>query len=181
MSQWKTIGSERLFDNSWLGLRRDAVITPGGTPDHYVVMEFKNRAVGIVPLTDDGQIVLVRQTRYAVGNISSLEIPKGGCPAGEDWLDTAHRELAEETGFRAAQMTVLMEGIHLSNSSTDEIGALFLASGLQPGQQALEDTEDIEVEYWPVASALQAVLDGRITDAMSVMAILLLVQQRSDE
>lgn len=177
MGTWQTSGSERLFDNSWLGLRRDAVVTPAGTADHYVVMEFKNRAVGIVPLTGDGQVVLVRQTRYAVGNISSLEIPKGGCPAGEDWLATAHRELAEETGYRADHMQVLLEGIHLSNSSTDEVGALFVATGLHQGQQALEETEDIEVEYWPVAEAVRAVTDGRITDAMSIMAILLLGQR----
>lgn len=178
MAGWKTLNSKQLFSNAWLGLRQDEVITPAGTPGNYVVVEFKNRAVGVVPLTAAGELVLVRQTRYAVGNISSLEIPKGGCPQGEAWCDTAHRELAEETGYDAEFMTPLLEGIHLSNSISNEMGALFVATGLTAGEQSLEESEDIEVEIYPFDEALSMVLTGQITDAMSVMGILLLAQRR---
>jgi 8-oxo-dGTP pyrophosphatase MutT (NUDIX family) len=178
MAAWKTLTTRQLFSNPWLGLRQDEVITPAGNPGNYVVVEFKNRAVGVVPLTAEGNVVLVRQTRYAVGNISSLEIPKGGCPQGEAWHETAHRELAEETGYRAGAITPLFEGVHLSNSISNEVGALFVATDLQPGVQMLEESEDIEVETYSFDEALSMVLTGQITDAMSVMGLLLLAQHR---
>ncbi len=178
MAGWQTLDSRHLFSNPWLGLRQDEVITPAGTPSQYVVVEFKNRAVGVVPLTADGQLILVRQTRYAIGNVSSLEIPKGGCPQGEAWHDTACRELAEETGYRAGSIMPLFEGVHLSNSISNEIGALFVATELEPGEQSLEESEDIEVEIYPFDEALSMVLTGQISDAMSVMGILLLAQRR---
>jgi ADP-ribose pyrophosphatase len=181
MSAWKTLTSRRIFDNPWIGLSRHEVINPAGKPGQYDVVEFKNRAVGIVPLTDNNQLVLVRQTRFAIGNISSLEIPKGGCPQDECPDVTASRELQEETGFVASKITPLLEGMHLSNSVSNEVGFLYVATGLKAGVPSLEETEDIQVEIHSFDSVLSMVLTGEITDAMSIMGILLLNQHRQNK
>lgn len=178
MGHWQTLESQTVYDNPWIRVREDQVINPAGNPARYGVVEFKNRGVGVVPIAADGHIIMVRQTRYATGGNSSLEIPEGGAPEHEDWLETAHRELEEETGLCAGRIEPLLIGFHLSNSVTNEIGALFVATDLRPGRQALEESEDIQVENYPFDEVLAMVKDGLITDALTIMAILLLAGER---
>src|SRR5690606_27945083 len=111
------------------------VITPGGTEGIYGVVHFKGRAVGVIPIDDEGNTWLVRQSRYTL-EMYTWEIPEGGAPEGEDLVIAAQRELEEEAGLKARKWRELLT-IHQSNSVSDEVGTVFVAEDLYPGQQSL--------------------------------------------
>jgi hypothetical protein len=102
----------------------------------------------------------------------SWEIPEGGGPLESDVLDSAKRELKEETGMVANRWTMIQR-VHLSNSVSDEEGFIFLAEELNHGESELEETEaDMKVWKLPFTDALTMVIEGKITDSLSVMGIL---------
>ncbi len=170
VGKWQRVSCEEVYENPWIRVTHEEVITPGNTEGIYGVVHFKNRAVGVIALDDDGNTWLVGQSRYALGSYS-WEIPEGGSPDGEDPLDAAKRELAEETGLRAEHWEPLMT-LHTSNSVCDEVAYLYLAKGLTEGQQNLDETEDIVVKKLPLTEAIDMAVKGEITDAMSVAALL---------
>jgi 8-oxo-dGTP pyrophosphatase MutT (NUDIX family) len=148
----------------------DEVARPDGSSGIYGIVHMHNAAVGVVALDADDRVVLVRQHRYALDH-ESWEIPEGGVPRDEPALEGAQRELREEAGVEATSWHELCR-VHVSNSVTDEMATLFLATGLRAVPQALEATEaDLIVEWVPFRTALAMVLDGRITDALSVIAL----------
>lgn len=170
-SSWKTLSTRQVYDNNWILLEEHQVINPSGGKGIYGKVHFKNKAIGIIPLDEHGNTWLVGQHRYTL-NAYSWEIPEGGCPLGTLPLDSAKRELKEETGIVAARWEQLMT-FHTSNSVTDEEGFIFLAEDLSFGANALEETEaDLIVKKMPFTEALQMVMDGKITDSMSVAGIL---------
>jgi 8-oxo-dGTP pyrophosphatase MutT (NUDIX family) len=157
------------YQNHWIEVWEDEVTRPDGSPGVYGLVHFLSRAVGVVAIDDEDRVVLVGQHRYALDEWS-WEIPEGGVPYDEELLDGARRELEEETGYRAAAWRELGRA-HLSNSVSDELGIMYVATGLIPGQARPEATEQIEMRLVPFGEALSMTLDGRITDAMSVIAI----------
>jgi 8-oxo-dGDP phosphatase len=157
------------YENPWITVWHDEGTRPDGSPGIYGVVHFANLAGGVVAFDDDDRIVLVGQHRYTLGR-DSWEIPEGGVAAGETPLDGVQRELREETGLEAADWRELCR-VDLSNSVTDEQAVLFVASGLRHGQATPEPTESIALRWVPFDEALAMTLDGRITDAMSVVAI----------
>lgn len=167
---WTTLESRQLYDNPWIQVSERQVINPRGGRGIYGVVHFKSRAIGIVPVDDSGHTYLVGQFRYSLGSYS-WEIPMGGCPLDEPPLRAAQRELQEETGLRAARWRHLLT-LHTSNSVTDEVGELFLAEGLIEGEAEPEETELLKVWRLPLQEAIGMALDGRITDALSVAALL---------
>ena len=167
---WKTKSSSVVYENPWLKISHDEVITPNNTDGIYGVVHFKNTAIGIVPIDEQGNTWLVKQSRYTL-NQYTWEIPEGGCPQGELPLNAAKRELEEEVGLQANDWQQLMT-MHLSNSVTDEFCVVFVAKDLFAGQQALESTEDIEYKKLPLIEAIEMVKTGEITDAISVAALL---------
>ncbi len=168
---WITRSSEEKYDNFWINLTEYQVINPAGKPSIYGKVHFKNRAIGIIPLDDHMNTWLVGQNRYVL-NEWSWEIPEGGGPLSVNVLDSAKRELKEETGLSADRWT-LIQRAHLSNSVSDEEGFIFLAQGLTEGTKELEDTEaDMKVWKLPFEEAIKMVLEGQITDSLSVMGIL---------
>lgn len=165
---WKVRGSRNVYENPWISVREDEVVRPDGEPGIYGVVHYKNSAVGVLPV-EDGHVYLVGQYRYPLGEYS-WEIPEGGCPEGEEPLQAARRELKEETGLTAERWEELGEA-HLSNSVADERAVWFLATGLVSGEQEPDGTEVVEVRRVPLQEALGMALDGRITDALSILAI----------
>ena len=167
---WKTKTSHVIYENPWIKVSHEEVITPKGTDGIYGVVHFKNTAIGVVPLDDEGNTWLVKQSRYAL-NQYTWEIPEGGCPHGEEPINAAKRELEEEVGLQAHRWEQLMT-MHLSNSVTDEFCVVFVARDLFPGTQQLESTEDIEYKKLPLKEAIEMVKSGEITDGISVAALL---------
>jgi 8-oxo-dGTP pyrophosphatase MutT (NUDIX family) len=167
---WTTLTSRLVYENAWIRVREDQVIRPDGSPGIYGVVQFKNRAVGILPVADNGDIWLVGQHRYPLGRYS-WEIPEGGCPASESPEATAHRELREETGLRAERLELIATA-HLSNSVSDEVAYIFRASELSLGPSAPEETERLEVRRVSWETAWTMLAEGEITDSMSVIALL---------
>jgi ADP-ribose pyrophosphatase len=161
------VSSREVYDNPWIALTEHAVEKPRGGQGIYGVVHFKNRAVGVVPYAD-GKVWLVGQHRFPL-DVFSWEIPAGGAPFHEELEACARRELAEETGLVASRVTKLFS-MHLSNSVTDEIAHVYLATELTQGPTAWEDTEELTVCTLGIDALLQRVLTGEITDSMTVAA-----------
>ncbi len=166
---WRTLSSERVYENPWILVREDRVMRPDGEPGIYGVIHYKTVAVGVLPV-EDGHTYLVGQHRYPLEQYS-WEIPEGGCPEGEKPLQAARRELKEETGFEAENWRMLGRA-YLSNSVADEYAVWFLATGLTPGERQPEDGEVLEVRRVPLCEALEMALDGRISDVLSQVALM---------
>jgi 8-oxo-dGTP pyrophosphatase MutT (NUDIX family) len=157
------------YENAWITIWHDEVTRPDGVPGVYGVVHFANLAAGVLAIDDRDRVLLVGQHRYAL-DAYSWEIPEGGVPDGETPLEGARRELIEETGVAAAEWRELARA-HLSNSVSDELAVLFLATSLTAGVARPDGTEDLVLRWIPFAEALEMTLDGRITDAMTVIAI----------
>ncbi|MBW3466526.1 NUDIX domain-containing protein [Arthrospiribacter ruber] len=167
---WKTKSKKEIYDNPWIRLEEHQVVIPSGKDGIYGKVFFKNKALGIVPLDDEGYTWLVGQFRYTL-NEYSWEIPMGGGPLGTDVLESAQRELKEETGLSAEKWTNIMK-IHTSNSVTDEEGFVFLAEGLTQGETEFEETEQLQILRLPLSEAVEKVMNGEITDSISIAGLL---------
>ena len=167
---WIPQSSRQIFENPWLSLHEDEVINPGGGISHYGKINFKNLAIGIIPLDEDNNTWLVGQYRY-VPDCYSWEIPMGGGPLTIDPLESARRELKEETGLIADHWQELMK-LHTSNSVTDERGLVYIARGLTQGETEFEEAEDLLIQKVSLDEAIERVMSGEITDAISVAGIL---------
>lgn len=167
---WKTLKITAVYENPWIRLEHHDVLNPAGNEGVYGKVHFKNRAMAIVPIDQDGNTWLIGQYRYALDEYA-WEIPMGGGPIDLDMLDSAKRELREETGLSAEKWTQIMR-IHMSNSVTDEEGIVYLAEELSQGETEFEETEILQVKKLPFAAALEMVMEGQITDSISVAAIL---------
>lgn len=167
---WRTVGSRPVYENPWIAVREDRVIRPDGQPGIYGVVQYKNRAVGVLPVDDEGHVWLVGQHRYPL-EAYSWEIPEGGCPEGEEPAACALRELKEETGLAAGQLE-LVNVCHLSNSVSDEIGFVYRATELVVGPSEPDGDERLVVRRLPWSVAWGMLRAGRITDSMSVIALL---------
>jgi 8-oxo-dGTP pyrophosphatase MutT (NUDIX family) len=172
---WVTLSGEEKYDNKWINVTEYKVINPGGGKGIYGKVHFKNKAIGIVPLDDDLNTWLVGQYRYTLDEWS-WEIPEGGGPMNQSPLEAAKRELKEETGLTAQLWTPLLR-LHTSNSVTDEKGFLFMAEELEMGESALEESEaDLKIWKLPLHEAVEMVIDGKITDSLSIMGLLMVAR-----
>jgi 8-oxo-dGTP pyrophosphatase MutT (NUDIX family) len=170
INPWTTLGQREIYNNNWIQVTEYNVLNPSGGKGIYGKVHFKNYALGIIPLDEELNTYLVGQYRYVL-NQYSWEIPEGGGPSGIDILDSAKRELKEETGLVAREWTKLLD-LHLSNSVSDEYGSIFLARELQQEEAAPEETEVLVVKKVPFDEAYRMVEEGIITDSLSVAAIM---------
>lgn len=177
---WILKSEQSVYQNPWIDIRHQEVITPAGSDGIYGVVSFKNIAVGVVALNEKDEILLVKQYRYPLETLS-IEIPEGGCPKNDSPLEAAQRELLEETGT-VANTWQEIQCMDLSNSITDERAVIYLATGLKTVQTpTLEDSEsDLEHFSLPFAEAIRMVDNGEITDAISVVGILRAVRIRPE-
>ena len=171
MNDWTTLTTTPVYDNPWIEVTHRDVITPGGTEGIYGKVHFKNIAIAILPLDEDGYTWLVGQYRYTI-DAYSWEIPEGGCPLGTDPLEAAKRELREETGISAGRYTPLFERGYTSNSVTDEAAIAYLAQDLSFGEAQPEPTENLQVKRVPLTEAIAMVHRGDITDLLSMVVLL---------
>lgn len=166
---WTRLGSREVYINPWIRVREDQVIRPDGKHGIYGVVEFANFALGAVAVSDDGDTFLVGQYRYTIDEYS-WEIPEGGGAKDVAPLESIQRELWEEAGIVAAEW-VDLGPFHLSNSVTDEVGRVYLASGLTLGEPHPDGDEVIAVRRLPLAEAFEMCMDGRITDGVSIIGL----------
>jgi len=167
---WTTLSSELKYENPWISLTEHQVLNPSGKPGIYGEVSFKNLAIGVLALDHEHNTWLVGQWRYPLKQYS-WEIPEGGGPLGINPLDSAKRELKEETGLIANRYTLLCN-MHTSNSATNEYCYIYLAQDLTLTESEPEETEDLKIIKLPFDEAFQMVMDGRITDSLSMVAIL---------
>ena len=173
------ISSEAVYDGNLLHVKRDTVRLPDGNTS---VREWITHpgASAVIPLLPDGRVVLVRQYRYPVQAVT-LEIPAGKLDsAGEDPLECAKRELKEETGYTAEKYTMLTK-VATTVGFSNEFIHIYAAEELAAGEQCPDEDEFINIVKVPLEEAVEMVGDGRIYDAKSIAAVLLLAQHVNRE
>jgi 8-oxo-dGTP pyrophosphatase MutT (NUDIX family) len=167
---WRDAGHSVMFESPWMRLTRHDATAPTGLKADYVVMRPQNMSVGVLPLHDDGTVTLVGQQRFALMNWS-WEMPEGGAPFGEDPLEGAKRELAEEAGLEAAVWREAYKA-EMTNSITDERAMAWLAWDLSPVPIAPDPTEIIRVARVPFGQLLQAIGGGAVRDMFTLATAL---------
>jgi ADP-ribose pyrophosphatase len=162
------LSSTLVYDGRLLKVRSDTVCLPNGASAEreYIVHP---GAVAVIAVTEAGELVMERQFRYPLGR-DMIEIPAGKIDPGEDPLETARRELREETGYTASQWTHVAT-INIAIAYSDEHIEIYLAKGLKHEQAKLDDEEFLEVFTLPLASALAWVREGKITDSKTVAGL----------
>ncbi len=170
---WRTQSSTVIYDNGYLRLLEDAVIQPDGEPGRYAYLRVQWHVVGIVPISDDGCVHLVRQWRYP-WQCNSWEIPAGHSEGEEEPLAAAQRELAEESGLQAAHWEPL--GTGYGSATLDALYHLFLARGLTPISDSTHKRDGGEADMLttavPLETAIEAAMDGRIVHSFTVVGLL---------
>jgi ADP-ribose pyrophosphatase len=167
---WLTLGSEYLYRNPWCAFRVDEVRLPNGAEIEYSILESGGFAA-VVPVTDDGKVVLVRQWRQPLGDFT-LELPSGGVDAGEEPETSARRELFEETGYRAEGLEHLVS-VHTSTGRSTEVCHLFRCRAVRDERGPRpEQTEFIRIVELPFEEAMKRATNGSIADAATVLGLL---------
>ncbi len=167
---WLVHETRRVYQNPWIAVTEHDVTRPDGKPGVYGVVNFANLAMAILPVFEDGTIALVGQHRFPQDRYS-WEIPEGGGPLADDPLESARRELKEETGLMAEHWQEILR-MDLSNSVTDEAAIGYLATGLSQGDAEPEGTEDLQTRRISFRAALEEVSRGDISDALTVAMLL---------
>ena len=162
--------SQEIFDGVILHVFRDTVSLPNGSPATREVIRHVG-AVGVIPMTDDGKVIIERQFRYPLNRVIT-EIPAGKLDSfTEDRLSAAKRELEEETGYTAREW-LDMGDYYPTPAYCDERITLYLARGLELGQRHLDEDEFLNFEAVPLSELVEAVMGGRITDGKTQVAVL---------
>lgn len=169
-SPWRVAARRTVFRNPWIAVVESDVEHRRSGPGRYTCVHFHNLAIGILPIDADGRVWLVGQYRFPHG-AWSWELPEGGGDRGVPPIESAARELREETGLTARRWLPWLS-MHLSNAVTDEHAICFLAWGLQHGEPEPDAGEIIEIRRLPFPDAIRAVEDGAITDAITIAALL---------
>ncbi|MCP4124648.1 MAG: NUDIX hydrolase [Bacteroidetes bacterium] len=168
--RWQTLQSKKVYENPWIEVHHCDVIAPTGKKGIYGKVHYKNYAIGILPVDDMGNTWLIGQHRYPLDEYT-WEIPEGGGVIGQDILAAAKRELEEEAGLKAACWEEIQR-LHLSNSVSDEIGIIFLATHLNYVDVKPDETEVLTIRKMHLTEAIEMLKNGEITDTMSVVALM---------
>ena len=170
MKDFKRINRESVYKGAIIEFCKDQVITPEGNRVEWDYLIHKG-AAAIIPVMDDGRIIMVRQWRNAIDKFS-LEIPAGGKDTVEEsTLDCATRELEEETGYRSDNVEFLITIVPAIAYSGETID-IYVAHDLQKSEQNLDEDEDIEIEIYTVEELIQMIMNNEINDSKTISAIL---------
>jgi ADP-ribose pyrophosphatase len=185
VSIYQTVQTTYLWQSQWYSLRQDRLLAPDGHEFTYTIVDHPG-AVWVVPVTTDGQVVLIYQYRYPVDDWC-WEVPAGGMPPRLDLVldqsqrasgsrlvqseKAARRELLEEVGGEAAELRYVGQ-FYTSNGISNEVAYVYLATGVELGKAQREPTELMEVRQVPVEEALRMAREGEITDGPSALALL---------
>jgi 8-oxo-dGTP pyrophosphatase MutT (NUDIX family) len=167
---WTILTKATVYENSWIRVDHHEVRNPAGGSGIYGTVHFKGHALGVVPIDENGNTLLVGQYRFPMGYYS-WEIPQGGGTKETPLIESAQRELREECGLTAKQWLQVL-GMDLSNSVTDEQGTAFLAWDLTDSAAEPEETEQLQVLRMPFWEAVDRVKRGQIRDLVSVASLL---------
>ena len=166
----RQVSSEEIFDGSVLHVKKDTVKLPDGSNAFRELIRHIG-AVCVIPVTDDGNVIVEKQFRYPIDRVV-LEIPAGKLNfRDEDRLEAAKRELEEETGYTASEWTDI--GLYYpAPAYSDEKITMYLARGLKKGAQHLDEDEFLEVDEIPLEKLVRDVMEGKITDGKTQIAVL---------
>lgn len=167
---WVILGKKSIYSNNWIEVIHHDVLTPSKTKGIYGKIHFKNLALGVIPLDEQLNTWIVGQYRFPL-NRYSWEIPEGGGAMDVEPIESAKRELKEEVGITANKWTHLLN-MHLSNSVSDEYGLIYIAQDLKFGSAEPDENEQLQIRKVPFMDVFEMVMNGEITDSMSVAAIL---------
>lgn len=175
MSMEKTVAVKNIYEGSIIRLDiHDVVLENQKSASREIITH--NGGVGALPITGEGNVILVRQFRKPFEGYT-LEIPAGKREKGEEPVKCALRELAEETGIKAGKLTFLVEMLP-SPGYTNETVYIYLAEDLTFGEASTDEDEFIEVAEYPLDDAYELVKTGEIKDAKTVIAITMAVNDR---
>ncbi len=168
MQEDQLLSTKRMYSGKVLKLDLDTVALPNGRTTDLEILRHPG-ASAIVPLKEDGRVVLIRQLRHAAGGFI-YEIPAGKLDPQEDPKDCASRELEEEVGYRAGFLD-LLTSIWTAPGFTDEVIHIYKGMNLEKGTQALDQDEVLEIVEWPLEEAMARIQDGTIRDAKTIIGL----------
>ena len=166
---WTILSRATVYENEWILVDHHEVLGPSGQPGVYGTVHFKGQATGVVPIDENGNVILVGQYRFPL-RAYSWEIPEGGGTHSAAALESAQRELREECGLSARCWKEIL-GMDLSNSVSDERSTAFLAWELSEAPAQPDETEKLQVAVVPFWEAVERAKRGEIRDAISVAAL----------
>ena len=170
-SKIKRINRELVYKGSILDIYKDTMDVGNGKIEEWDYVAHRKGAACVLPVLPDGRILMVRQSRNALERYT-IEVPAGARDSvTEDTRDCAIRELEEETGYKSNKVTKLLE-LRTTVAFCNEMVDVYLAEDLVPGEQHLDDAEDIRLEKYTLDELLEKIYSGVIQDAKTVAAIL---------
>ena len=168
MKDEQLLSTEHIYSGKVLKLNRDTVLLPNGNTTRLEILRHPG-ASAVVPLKDDGRVVLIRQLRHAAGGFI-YEIPAGKLDPQEDPKVCAARELEEEVGYQAQRLDHLTS-IWTAPGFTDEVIHIYRGTQLLPGKQRLDQDEVLEIVEWSLEEAIAKIQDGTIRDAKTIIGL----------
>jgi ADP-ribose pyrophosphatase len=175
MNHIKRIDRKLMYKGSMLSMYEDTIYTPDGNTAKWDYIEHSG-AAAVVPVLEDGRILLVRQYRNALDR-ETLEIPAGGINKGEESITAATRELEEETGYKSDNLEHLIS-IVTAVAFCDEVVEIYVAKNLTKTQQHLDPDEYIEIEAYTTDELSEMIYSGKIQDSKTIAAIMSYINKK---
>jgi 8-oxo-dGTP pyrophosphatase MutT (NUDIX family) len=167
---WTLLSERVAYESPWIQVNHHEVLNPVGNPGTYSVVHFKKWAIGILPIDEEGYTWVVGQYRYPIAQYS-WEIPEGGGDIDVEPVVSAQRELLEEAGLVAGKWELIQQ-MYLSNSATDELAFIFLATQLTQEKPEPEETEQLQIRKLHFNELYELVVKGEVLDSLTVAAVL---------